>query len=75
MVSRMSNLINRWDAMRAVQGIDAVATLPDGDIVIRMSAAENALEYMPDAEPEHKGQWIPVTEESGRLFAIRELAQ
>ena len=43
------DLINKWIAMQAVQGIDSVATLRDGDPVIRMSAIEHVLENLPGA--------------------------
>ena len=61
------NLIDKWTAMQAVQGIDSVATLRDGDPVIRMSAVEHVLENLPETEPERKtGRWIPTASEKGR---------
>ena len=46
----MEVLIDKWIAMQAVQRIDGVATLRDGDPVIRMSAVEHVLENLPEAE-------------------------
>ena len=42
------NLIDKYTAMQAVQRIDSVATLRDGDPVIRMSAVEHVLENLPE---------------------------
>ena len=58
------NLIDKWTAMQAVQGIDSVATLRDGDPVIRMSAVEHVLENLPETEPERKtGHWVETGDE------------
>ena len=48
----MDDLINKWEAMRALQAINPVAKLMDGDVVIRISEVENVLEHMPSAEQE-----------------------
>ena len=48
----MDDLINKWETMRALQAINPVAKLMDGDVVIRISEVENVLEHMPSAEQE-----------------------
>lgn len=48
----MSDLIERQTAIDAVQGIGRLATLPDNDDVVRMSAVEYVLFNLPSAEPE-----------------------
>ena len=47
-----NDLIDRQDAIDAVQSIGRLATLPDNDAVIRMSAVEYVLFNMPSAQPE-----------------------
>ena len=49
--------ISRQMAIDATQGIGRLATLPDNDAVIRMSAVEYVLFNLPSAQ-----QWIPVSE-------------
>lgn len=44
--------ISRQDAIDSVQGIGRLATLPDNDAVIRMSAVEYVLYNLPSAQPE-----------------------
>ena len=44
--------INRQAAIDAVQGIGRLATLPDNDAVVRMSAVEYVLFNLPSAQPE-----------------------
>lgn len=48
----MSDLISRQAAIDSVQGIGQLATLPDNDAVIRMSAVEYVLYNLPSAQPE-----------------------
>ena len=65
-------LIDKWIAMQAVQGIDSVATLRDGDPVIRMSAVEHVLENLPETEPERKvGRWIPCPQSASWLYVYK----
>lgn len=45
------DIISRQDAVDAVQAIDSLATLPDGDAVLRSSAVEYVLYHMPTAQP------------------------
>lgn len=47
-----SDLISRQAAIDSVQGIGRLATLPDNDAVIRMSAVEYVLYNLPSAQPE-----------------------
>lgn len=47
----MSDLISRQTAIDAVQGIGRLATLPDNDAVVRMSAVEYVLFNLPSAQP------------------------
>ena len=55
----MSDLISRQAAIDATQGIGRLATLPDNDPVIRMSAVEYVLFNLPSAQPERiRGRWI-----------------
>ena len=44
--------IYRQQAIDAVQGIGRLATLPDNDAVVRMSAVEYVLFNLPSAQPE-----------------------
>ena len=54
----MSDLISRQTAIDAVQGIGRLATLPDNDAVVRMSAVEYVLFNLPSAQPERiRGRW------------------
>lgn len=56
----MSDLIDRQAAIDAVQGIGRLATLPDNDDVVRMSAVEYVLFNLPSALQERKkGRWLP----------------
>ena len=48
----MKDLIERQAAIDATQGIERLATLPDNDKVIRMSAVEYVLFNLPPAQPE-----------------------
>lgn len=48
----MNDLISRQAAIDATQGIGRLATLPDNDAVIRMSAVEYVLFNLPSAQPE-----------------------
>ena len=50
----MSDLISRQTAIDAVQGIGRLATLPDNDAVVRMSAVEYVLFNLPSAQPEKR---------------------
>lgn len=51
--------VGRQQAIDAVQGIGRLATLPDNDAVVRMSAVEYVLFNLPSAQPERKkGKWI-----------------
>ena len=55
----MDDLISRQTAIDAVQGIGRLATLPDNDAVVRMSAVEYVLFNLPSEQPEKKsGEWI-----------------
>ena len=54
----MADLIDKWETMRALQAINPVAKLMDGDVVIRISEVENVLEHMPSAEPERKNRTV-----------------
>lgn len=45
-------MISRQAAIDAVQGIGRLATLPDNDAVVRMSAVEYVLFNLPSAQPE-----------------------
>ena len=56
----MDDFISRQDAIDATQGIGRLATLPDNDPVIRMSAVEYVLFNLPSAQPEQR--WIPCSE-------------
>ena len=53
----MDDVISRQVVIDAVQSIERLATLPDNDAVVRMSAVEYVLLHLPSAEPEP--QWIP----------------
>ena len=53
----MDDLISKLTAVNAVEEIGRVATLPDGDEVIRKSAVKYTLSMLPSAQPEQK--WIP----------------
>ena len=46
----MDDLIYRQQAIDAVQGIGRLATLPDNDAVVRMSAVEYVLFNLPSAQ-------------------------
>lgn len=48
----MDDLISRQVAIDAIQRIGRLATLPDNDAVIRMSAVEYVLFNLPSAQPE-----------------------
>lgn len=48
----MNDTIYRQSAIDAVQGIGRLATLPDNDAVVRMSAVEDVLFNLPTAQPE-----------------------
>ena len=48
----MSDLISRQAAIDAIQRIGRLATLPDNDAVIRMSAVEYVLFNLPSAQSE-----------------------
>ena len=65
-----SDLISRQVAIDAIQRIGRLATLPDNDAVIRMSAVEYVLFNLPSAQPERKqGEWIYVRgEEAGNAL-------
>ena len=56
----MNDLISRQAAIDAVDAIGHIATLPDGDEVIRKSAVKYTLSMLPSAQPEQR--WIPVSE-------------
>lgn len=56
----MDDSISRQTAVNAVEEIGRVATLPDGDEVIRKSAVKYTLSMLPSAQPDQK--WIPVSE-------------
>ena len=47
----MDDCISRQVAINAVQGIGRLATLPDNDDVVRMSAVEYVLFNLPSAQP------------------------
>lgn len=47
----MADLIDRQAAVDAVQAIDSLATLADGDAVVRSSAVEYVLYHLPAAQP------------------------
>ena len=54
-------LIDRAVAVDSVQRIKSLATLPDNDAVVRMSAVEYVLYHLPSVEPERPtGTWILV---------------
>lgn len=55
----MNDLINRQQTIDEVQRIGRIATLADGDSVIRVSAIDYVLHNMPPVQPEYK----PVTAE------------
>ena len=55
----MNDLINKQQTIDEVQRIGRIATLVDGDSVIRVSAVDYVLHNMPPAQPEYK----PVTAE------------
>lgn len=58
--------INRQQAIDSVQGIGRLATLPDNDAVIRMSAVEYVLYNLPPVQPERKtGKWICIDNGDG----------
>lgn len=61
-VNNMENdTIYRQTAIDAVQGIDRIATLPDNDAVVRMSAVEYVLFNLPPAQPErNEGKWTSI---------------
>ena len=62
----MSDLISRQAAIGAVQSIERLATLPDNDAVVRMSAVEYVLYHLPSAWPERKkGEWTPTYSDCG----------
>lgn len=48
--------VGRQQAIDAVKGIGRLATLPDNDAVVRMSAVEYVLFNMPSAQPK-QGHW------------------
>ena len=54
-----NDLISRQDAVDEVQAIEYLATLRDGDVVVKMNDVEHILYTMPSAQPERKrGKWI-----------------
>lgn len=63
----MSDLISRQTAIDAVQGIGRLATLPDNDAVVRMSAVEYVLFNLPSAQQEEAipAAWL---EEQAKWF-------
>ena len=56
----MADLIDRQEAIDALDAIGHVATMPDGDKCIRVSAVKYVLSKLPSAQPE--SQWIPCSD-------------
>lgn len=54
------DLIDRQQAIDAVDAIGHIATMPDGDKCIRRSAVKYTLSMLPSAQPEQR--WIPCSE-------------
>ena len=48
----MNDLISRQAAIDEVQAIEHLATLRDGDVVVRMNDVEHILYTMPSAQPD-----------------------
>ncbi len=77
-MKEMDDLISKLTAVNAVEEIGRVATLPDGDEVIRKSAVKYTLSMLPPAQPEQK--WIPVSErmpeiDDGKILGCDQFGQ
>ena len=65
-----NDLISRQDAVDEVQAIEYLATLRDGDVVVKMNDVEHILYTMPSAHPEPA---IPLSWIEGQIEWLKSL--